>query len=219
MFRCSLLLNKNKTLFSLKNKYLITSYHISKYDKNNNIKKNNNNIIIPLISSGSFSSSFSSSYLLNMNKYNYHKGSINFNEGDNEKNNEKDIKKIMNEDENKIKKQKKWYDYIPGSIKDENITPNDFSWWWDRFIICVVFAITGSGSLFIVRPLMAEVLNLKGGIIEGPWSYRIAYFTIMMPAYSLTLITLGTIAGRHQFFKSVLIRMWSKLLPFLFKKK
>jgi hypothetical protein len=37
----------------------------------------------------------------------------------------------------------------------------------------VVFAITGSSTAFIVRPLLGDGLGLKGNFKDGPWSYRI----------------------------------------------
>jgi len=85
--------------------------------------------------------------------------------------------------------------------------------WWDMFVKCVVFAITGSTALYFLRKIL-RFLNISGTWRDGPWSYRIAYFIIMFPLYSLCLILTGTLFGRRKFFESVLLRMWSRI-PFI----
>ena len=57
-------------------------------------------------------------------------------------------------------KPKKWYDRIPGSLTDSN--PSELRWWTDKFVICGIFAITGSSTMFFVRPLLSDVLHLEG---------------------------------------------------------
>lgn len=37
-------------------------------------------------------------------------------------------------------------------------------WWWEMAIIFTVFGITGSSSLFFVRPLMGKVLGVEGNL-------------------------------------------------------
>jgi hypothetical protein len=86
-------------------------------------------------------------------------------------------------------------------------------WWWDKFIICVVFAITGSATMFIVRPILQDVLQVQGTLMDGPWAYRIAYFLVMMPAYSATLVAVGTVFGRYAYFSKFAVKMWSRFLP------
>lgn len=77
-------------------------------------------------------------------------------------------------------------------------------------IIFIAFGITGSSSVAIVRPTLAAV-GIKGSMVEGPWSYRIGSFVCVSPIYSLILLTVGTVAGRHRFFatmsKQILQRM------------
>jgi len=80
-------------------------------------------------------------------------------------------------------------------------------------LILLVFSVTGSLSLYLVRPLLSSVLGLQGSMREGPWSYRILTVLLVPPAYSLMLITIGTAVGRHVYFKRVAMRMWGRLLP------
>ena len=86
-------------------------------------------------------------------------------------------------------------------------------WWRDTVLVLVVFSITGSLSLYIVRPLLTSVLGLQGSMREGPWSYRILTLLLVPPAYSLMLLTIGTAVGRHVYFKRIALRMWGRLLP------
>lgn len=76
-----------------------------------------------------------------------------------------------------------------------------------------MFGITGSSSMYVVRPMLRDVGGLEGSFRDGPWSYRLISLAVLMPAYSLMLVTFGTIAGRHHYFKRVALRMWGRLLP------
>jgi len=87
------------------------------------------------------------------------------------------------------------------------------SWWWDKFVICVVFAVTGSTTMFVCRPLLKTVLQLEGTLKEGPWSYRLAYFSLITPVYSLLLVSVGTFFGRHYFFKRMALKIWARFIP------
>eukprot|EP00026_Physarum_polycephalum_P017327 Phypoly_transcript_18521.p1 GENE.Phypoly_transcript_18521~~Phypoly_transcript_18521.p1 ORF type:complete len:199 (+),score=3.19 Phypoly_transcript_18521:70-597(+) len=86
-------------------------------------------------------------------------------------------------------------------------------WWWEKFVMCVVFAITGSTTAYFVRPFVEKVLNLKGSLWEGPWAYRAAYVVTITPIYSVLLVIVGTIFGRHAFFKRFAQRMWTRMMP------
>lgn len=56
--------------------------------------------------------------------------------------------------------EKRWFDRIPGSI--EGSGPHEMKWWIDKIVICVVFAIAGSSTMYFVRPLLSDVLGLTG---------------------------------------------------------
>eukprot|EP01111_Echinosteliopsis_oligospora_P005656 TRINITY_DN1916_c0_g1_i1.p1 TRINITY_DN1916_c0_g1~~TRINITY_DN1916_c0_g1_i1.p1 ORF type:complete len:231 (-),score=23.54 TRINITY_DN1916_c0_g1_i1:73-696(-) len=86
-------------------------------------------------------------------------------------------------------------------------------WWWEKFVVCVVFAITGSATTLFVKPILTDVLLLEGSMLQGPWSYRVAYFVVITPIYSLLLVTIGTLFGRHAFFRKFAAKMWTRMLP------
>jgi hypothetical protein len=80
-------------------------------------------------------------------------------------------------------------------------------------IIFTVFGVTGSSSLYLVRPTLHNLFGMQGSMKEGPWSYRLTYLAICMPAYSIMLVSIGTLAGRHAYFKKIAMRMWGRFLP------
>ena len=63
------------------------------------------------------------------------------------------------------------------------------------------------------RFLLNSILHLEGSVYSGPWSYRIAYLLLISPLYSITLVAVGTLFGRHVYFKQRVLRMWGHLLP------
>jgi hypothetical protein len=87
------------------------------------------------------------------------------------------------------------------------------SWLWDKFIICLVFALAGSSVVFLVRPFIKNVLKIEGSLVSGPNSFRVLYILLVTPIYSTVLITTGTIFGRRAFFMNVVKRMWGRILP------
>lgn len=78
---------------------------------------------------------------------------------------------------------------------------------------CLLFAITGSSSVALVRPLLKKYLGLEGSLKDGPNSYRVLSIILVSPVYTLILLTVGTLGGRHQFFARIAIRMWGRLVP------
>jgi|SRR5690554_488841 len=80
---------------------------------------------------------------------------------------------------------------------------------FQMIIILIVFAITGSTSAYITRPILAligitkETMNL--------WLYWPLSLILILPVYKVLLIIIGTIFGQHAFFwnfvKKMLIRM------------
>ena len=67
--------------------------------------------------------------------------------------------------------------------------------------------------MLLTRFVLNSVFQLEGGLISGPWSYRIAYLLFGPPSYSVTLIAAGTVFGKHAYFKRHVLRLWGRLLP------
>lgn len=97
----------------------------------------------------------------------------------------------------------------------EDPLPPRFSraWWAEMALICTVFGVTGSSSMYLVKPLIKDVFAVEGSLKDGPWSYRALCVLVLMPAYSLLLVSFGTLAGRHHYFKRQALRMWGRILP------
>jgi hypothetical protein len=107
-----------------------------------------------------------------------------------------------------------------------------FAWYREMALVCTVFGITGSSTMVLVscilwlgieisisflssfcrkvRPAVSEGLGLKGSMKEGPWSYRICSLVVMTPIYAALLVLVGTVFGRHQYFRHFSVKMWSR---------
>mmetsp|Transcript_9808 Transcript_9808/g.22095 ORF Transcript_9808/g.22095 Transcript_9808/m.22095 type:complete len:224 (-) Transcript_9808:284-955(-) len=83
-------------------------------------------------------------------------------------------------------------------------------WYGEMALICTVFGITGSSTMFLVRPAVSNVLGLQGSMKDGPWSYRICSLVIMTPMYSALLVIVGTVFGRHAYFRHFSVKMFSR---------
>jgi len=90
------------------------------------------------------------------------------------------------------------------------------AWWADNALIFTVFGVTGSSAVVVSRPVL-QLVGVQGTWRDGPWSYRLAYIATMTPLYTVMLLTIGTLAGRHAFFKHVVQRMWGRLIPRRFR--
>ncbi|GAX10403.1 hypothetical protein FisN_21Lh098 [Fistulifera solaris] len=85
-----------------------------------------------------------------------------------------------------------------------------FAWYREMALICIVFGITGSSTMMLVRPAVSDGLGIKGSILEGPWSYRICTFIIISPVYATLLVLVGTIFGRHAYFRQFSVKIFSR---------
>mmetsp|Transcript_23963 Transcript_23963/g.36936 ORF Transcript_23963/g.36936 Transcript_23963/m.36936 type:complete len:192 (+) Transcript_23963:27-602(+) len=83
-------------------------------------------------------------------------------------------------------------------------------WYGEMILICTVFAITGTSTMVVVRPATSNVLGLKGSLKDGPWSYRICSIVIMTPIYATLLVVVGTVFGRHAYFRHFSVKMFSR---------
>lgn len=80
-------------------------------------------------------------------------------------------------------------------------------------IIFLVFGITGSLAVLLSNFVLSKAFGLNGSLVSGPWSFRIAYVLLIPPSYSVMLVIVGSLLGKHQFFKRRVLRMWGFLLP------
>ena len=64
--------------------------------------------------------------------------------------------------------------------------------------------------MLLVRPAVAQIINVEGSMKDGPWAYRIATVVIMFPIYPLLLLSFGTLAGRHVYFRHFAVKMLSR---------
>lgn len=92
-------------------------------------------------------------------------------------------------------------------------TRGSFDWYIEMAILFTVFGVTGSTSMYVVKPLVTQLIGVEGTMMDGPWSYRIACIGLLMPAYSIMLVTFGTLAGRHHFFRRQALKMWGRIIP------
>ncbi len=80
---------------------------------------------------------------------------------------------------------------------------------WEMIRVFIVFAITGSSSMFIGRPIMKLIGITKENL--HPSLYWILYILIGFIFYQILLVLIGWIFGQYQFFwdfeKKMLRRM------------
>ena len=78
--------------------------------------------------------------------------------------------------------------------------------------VIVVFGITGSIAVVVSRLLLNDALGLDGSLWSGPWSYRLLYLLLIPPTYSATLVAVGSLLGKREFFARRVIRTWSPVV-------
>ena len=77
----------------------------------------------------------------------------------------------------------------------------------------VVFGVTGSTSVALVRPTLKKTIGLEGAMREGPWSYRLISLVAASPIYATLLVSFGTLAGRHTYFAYMATKIFGRFLP------
>jgi hypothetical protein len=97
-----------------------------------------------------------------------------------------------------------------------NITSN-----FQFFIIILVFAITGSTSALIAKPILTFIGITKESI--SLWLYYPLYIIIILPIYKVILLLIGSLAGQKNFFwnfiKKMLDRMGLGFIHRIFEKE
>jgi hypothetical protein len=96
--------------------------------------------------------------------------------------------------------------------------PNQQPLWRDNgalhwAVVMVVFSITGSAAAFGSGHILRGLFGLQGSFGDGPWSYRLIYLLTIPPCYSVLLVVIGTLFGKHRYFKTRALKMWTRLLP------
>jgi len=84
------------------------------------------------------------------------------------------------------------------------------AWYREMILICTVFAVTGSSTMWLVRPAVSNGLGIRGSLKDGPWSYRICSLVIMTPIYATLLVVVGTLFGRHAYFRHFSVKIFSR---------
>jgi len=69
---------------------------------------------------------------------------------------------------------------------------------WEMIRIFIVFAITGSSSMFIGRPIMKLIGITKENL--NPLIYWVLFIIIGLIFYQILLVTFGWLFGQHKFF-------------------
>ncbi|EAL70684.1 hypothetical protein DDB_G0273515 [Dictyostelium discoideum AX4] len=89
-------------------------------------------------------------------------------------------------------------------------------WWTEKAYIFIVFGITGTSSLHVVKFLLKYLIGyqnpvspFRGGLelIQNDPKYVIVYFLTMYTVYPFILISYGTLFGRFQYFIKLFNRM------------
>lgn len=74
-------------------------------------------------------------------------------------------------------------------------------------VILVVFAITGSASLYVGKPVLnwldLQRTNFNPDFLWGGLSYYTLRILVIFPIYQVLLILIGSLLGQFQFFWSI----------------
>ncbi len=84
-------------------------------------------------------------------------------------------------------------------------------------VIFIVFAVTGSSSAYLSKPVLAWFGFTKD--LFSPWLYWPLYLILIFPIYQVLLVFFGFISGQFKFFWAFEKRMLKSLgFGFLFKE-
>lgn len=80
---------------------------------------------------------------------------------------------------------------------------------WEMISIFLVFAITGSSSVFISKPIMKVIGITKENL--NVFAYWLLYIIIGLIFYQVLLITIAWIFGQYSFFRDFLKRLAKRI--------
>lgn len=94
---------------------------------------------------------------------------------------------------------------------------------WQILIICFVFAITGSSSVYVAKPFLAW-LGMDKSNFSNVWWAQTIYWTLrivlIFPFYQILLVVFGWLFGQFKFFWAFEKKMLGRIgLQFLFNDK
>lgn len=69
---------------------------------------------------------------------------------------------------------------------------------WQVFVILVVFAVTGSTSAVLSKPIL-EFIGITKDTVSG-WIYYPLYIILIFPVYQVLLVSFGFFFGQFKFF-------------------
>ncbi|MEK6451200.1 MULTISPECIES: DUF6787 family protein [Myroides] len=72
-------------------------------------------------------------------------------------------------------------------------------------VIFIVFAITGSTSAYISKPILSYIGIERDGMY--PFLYWILYIVLILPVYKVLLLCIGTLFGQRVFFWNFVKKM------------
>jgi len=88
-------------------------------------------------------------------------------------------------------------------------------------IICIVFAITGSLSVYVAKPFLAWIGLSREAFPDALWGgfiYWTLRLLLIFPFYQILLVIFGWLFGQFKFFWNFEKKMLSRMgLGFLFK--
>ena len=96
------------------------------------------------------------------------------------------------------------------STPEQSEDPRDLRHW---LIVMIVFGVAGLSALVFSRLLFNVILGMEGSLWSGPWSYRVMYLVVIPPFYYATLILVGSVFGKREYFVRRIRRVWSRLTP------
>ena len=86
------------------------------------------------------------------------------------------------------------------------------AWWWEVGLVRnTVYALTGSTVKFLVKPAIRKGLRSTSKITEGSKGYHISCTVATLSIYPLVLLTVGTLLGRHHYFRGKATTMIRRL--------
>lgn len=94
---------------------------------------------------------------------------------------------------------------------------------WQILVICFVFAVTGSSSVYVAKPFLAWIGMDRSNFAEAWWSqsiYWLLRILLIFPVYQILLVVFGWLFGQFKFFWAFEKKMLGRMgLQFLFDKK